>query len=145
MKTNEFVKIIKEVIRQEVKKAVRDELNTFLTEMYTPTTKKSTPTVQKPIKKAIQQPKVDNYKAMHSTNVYGPLGDILQETANGMSHADYNDWGDIGTYTSEHAMGSGVSMGDNLSGDDLPDISTNSLIKDYSAVLKAADKYVKGQ
>lgn len=145
MKTNEFVKIIKEVIRQEVKKAVRDELNTFLTEMYTPTTKKSIPTVQKPIKKAIPQPKPNNFKMTHPTNIYGPLGDILQETANGMSHADFNDWGDMGIYTSDHAIGSGISMGEALNSEDLPDISTNSLIKDYSAVLKAADKYSKGQ
>jgi hypothetical protein len=137
MKTNEFVKIIKQVIREEVKKAVRDELNSFLTEVYKPTAvKKKAPVMApNPVKKTMPQSKANNFDS------YGPLGGLLQETAANMSSADFNDWGDMGTYTSADA---GSSLAHVMGEDDLPDSSTNSLIKDYSAVLKAAEMHAKG-
>jgi hypothetical protein len=155
MKTNEFVKIIKQVIREEVKKAVKDELNTFLTEVYTaPSKSKVTPKTNKQVRPAVAaQPKTNNF------DMYGPLSQLLQETANSMTSADYNnnggnDWSDMGTFTSDHISSENMgdfgeynpqlshTFGDN---DDLPNSPTNSLIRDYSAVMKAADDYKMGK
>ena len=88
----------------------------------------------------------------------GPLGDLLNETATSMMNESYQEeeWPDMngGALTADHAQGGVQSMASlsALMDDDAPlpeaggySDPTRAFMKDYSAVLKAADQHSMGR
>lgn len=145
MKAINFIKVLRKIIREEVKQVVREELKSvkpLISERhrYTAT----------PIKKVVkpdsikQEPARRNYPLV---TIDGALGDILNETANSMynNQEQYEEWPDMngGPVTSEHVgdmdMMNGFSTPQqaysNMSGD-----PANMFMKDYSKVLKSAEE-----
>lgn len=88
----------------------------------------------------------------------GPLGDLLNETATSMMNESYQEeeWPDMngGALTADHAQMGVQSMASlsALMDDDAPlpeaggySDPTRAFMKDYSAVLKAADQHSMGR
>ena len=154
MKASDFVNLMRKVIREEVRSIVREELKTikpllkettqqgFKAGLPAAAPKAATPT-RKP---AITPPTFE-----------GPLAGLLNETYESMINEPMQDdeWPDMngGALTADHAQ-MGVQSMSSLSAmmdDDspLPDMGgykdpTRAFMKDYSAVLKAADGHRMG-
>ena len=149
MKAVDFAKILKEIIKKEVRTVIREELKSALSgvqqtsrapksanEMFLSNPK---PKINKPIKPMVKTGNVG-------------LDSILAETANSIRQGqvstipddDYADMG--GMFTSDQAQGFGYgSM--NYGNDDNenalpynPNDPTSAFIKDYSQVLKKAEE-----
>jgi len=158
MKSSQFIKIIQEVISREVKKAVRTELRVALAEglvIPTPTVKQPIKVSNSTTKQSSSKPQANNpiKKALKNDfSLYGPLAEILQETANNLTPGDFkneNEWPDMGTFTAEQApmppssLMSSMDTDFDSNSEDLEGFDPgNKYIKDYSAVLKAADNHV---
>lgn len=115
MKLSAFKSMLRELIREEVQQAVRKELK-VLTEQKKPTSKEAS----KQIKQYTPQrtaPLVTLDEPFR-TNVGGPLGDLLQETANNMAGFEESSFEEANP---DFPMGS---------------TGTDVFIKDYSEVLK---------
>lgn len=139
MNAKNFMSILRKVIREEVRTAVRLEVKQLLQEQQ----KSQLP---KQAKQVAQQ------KRPSPVVFDGPLSSILNETAQSMysSPAEQEAWQDIGggTFTADSAESFGLSALMNqetavadsapshFSGD-----PTMAFIKDYSSVMKAADKF----
>lgn len=133
--------VLRKVIREEVRTAVRQEVKQLLQEQQKPTPPRT-------VKQAPQQ------KRPAPVAFDGPLSSILNETAQSMYNSPVEDdgWQDLGggTFTAEQAEGFGLSALMNqetgvvdsapmhFSGD-----PTMAFVKDYSAVMKAADQFSK--
>ena len=155
MKASEFVNLMRKVIRDEVRTIVREELKTIkpllketaqqgLNTSFKQGLPAKTPKVAAPTRKpSIKPPTFE-----------GPLASLLNETYESMlneGHQEEEEWPDMngGALTADHAQ-VGVQSMSSLSAmmdDDapLPDASgygdpTRAFMKDYSAVLKAADR-----
>lgn len=134
MKGSEFIKLLRKVIREEVRDVVREELKSIkpmIIENKTRPTIKQVPSQQK----MQQKP--------HYT-IDGAFSRILKETADSMNsnHAtEMEDWPDMngGLMTSEQvtpAMNYSAPSNNMQSHSSDP---TAGLMRDYSAVLKSAD------
>lgn len=148
MKGSEFINIMRKVIREEVRAVVKDELSymkTLINEIKTKQPETKAPALQQ----KRQAPPVKRSQPI--VQLDGMLGDILNETAQSMLNESAG-------YDSETA--DWPSMGDMMTSDDIPAIShmmpqsqpqiqqnrfdpdpTAAFIKDYSAVMKAADAH----
>jgi hypothetical protein len=148
MKSIDFIKVLRKVIREEVRTVVKEEL-----QAYKPLLKETTKQVTtKPIAQKAQ-PKV---KPMPDLGVKGPLADVLKETYAAMQQTPTsimegyedidttNDWPDMngGTFTSEHAPAMAPTRPQPTQRFN-PDPMAG-LMKDYSAVMKAADQHAQG-
>jgi hypothetical protein len=154
MKASDFVNLMRKVIREEVRSIVREELKT-IKPLLKETTQQgfkaglpaATPKAATPARKpAITPPTFE-----------GPLAGLLNETYESMINEPMEDdeWPDMngGALTADHAQ-VGVQSMSSLSAmmdDDspLPDGGgysdpTRAFMKDYSAVLKAADQHRMG-
>jgi len=139
MKAIDFVKVLKKVIREEVRQVVKEELKALK-----PLINERQNVV--PAKKVVKQESVRrNYPLV---TIDGALGDILNETANSMyanNSNEYDEWPDMngGPMTSEHAGDMGMMDGfsdsrqtyTNMTGD-----PASMFMKDYSKVLKSAEE-----
>lgn len=150
MKSVEFIKVLRKVIREEVRTVVKEEL-----EAYKPLLKEVTKQVtSKPIAQKPQaQPKP---KPMPDLGIKGPLADVLKETYASMHQAPTsimegyedlditNDWPEMngGTFTAEQAPAMSPTRSQPTQRFN-PDPMAG-LMKDYSAVMKAADQYAQG-
>ena len=142
MKSNKLVSLIKEVVKQEVKKQVTDIL---INETNIPKTK---PVVKK--KKVVEKKYTDN----------PTLNKILNETAN---QEEYQTLGG-GTFDSSRAtelLGYGSSLGNDeikrevaaattmrdagINPEAAPEHLKDALTRDYSGLMKAIDKKKKGK
>lgn len=131
MKAIDFVKIIRKVIREEVRTVVKEELKAFK------------PTIVEAKKKpapiqAVQQP----VRKTPLVSFDGALADILNETAQSMmSNPEEESWPDMngGPITSEYAQTTRPQSSYNFSGD-----PTDQYVRDYSSVMKAADAKAQG-
>ena len=137
MNAKNFMLVLRKVIREEVRTAVRQEVKQLLQEQ------------QKvvPVKSVRQAP---HQKRTPPVMFDGPLSSILNETAESMySSPQQEEWQDMGggAFTADQAQGFGLSALMNqetavadstshFSGD-----PTMAFIKDYSSVMKAADKF----
>lgn len=154
MKASDFVNLMRKVIREEVRSIVREELKT-IKPLLKETTQQgfktglpaATPKAALPARKpAITPPTFE-----------GPLAGLLNETYESMISEPMEDdeWPDMngGALTADHAqvgvqsMSSLTAMMDDDS--PLPDGGgysdpTRAFMKDYSAVLKAADQHRMG-
>jgi hypothetical protein len=142
MKSTDFIKILKEVIKREVRSVIREELTTALKPSVTeskhkPTTKKlqqSSPT-HSSINDIISNTAIEN----------SPIKDILKETAMSMQSGasqgilEEEGWQDMGgMMTADQAQGFGhMTQQSNLSQQVAPS-STDAFIKDYSQVLQSS-------
>ena len=145
MKASQFASILRKLIHEEVRSAVKEELKPI---------KALLSEGRKPIK-AIQPQKSNVPKRTTPLVTFeGPISQILNETAQNMN-ATQEEWPEMNgnMLTSEHAQNFGatslMSMMDS-DNDELPSIGrhadpTTSFIKDYSAVMKAADQYASGK
>ena len=147
MKSIDFIKVLRKVIREEVRTVVKEEL-----QAYKPLLKETTKQVTtKPIvQKAQPKP-----KQMPDLGIKGPLADVLKETyasmqqvpasiMEGYEEADTNEWPDMngGTFTSEQAPAMPPTRTQPTQRFN-PDPMAG-LMKDYSAVMKAADQHAQG-
>lgn len=148
MKGSEFINLMRKVIREEVRAVVKDELSymkTLINEIKTKQPETKAPALQQ----KRQAPPVRRSQPI--VQLDGVLGDILNETAQGMLNESMG-------YEDETAEW--PSMGDMMTSDDIPAMShmmpqaqaptqhnrfdpdpTSAFIKDYSAVMKAADAH----
>lgn len=144
MKGSEFINLMRKVIREEVRAVVKDELGyikTLISE-----TKAKQPEYRAPQQKKQTTPV---RRSQPLVQLDGILGDVLNETANSMLNesAGYED-----------QTADWPSMGDMMTTDDIPALAhmtpsapmqsnrfdpdpTAAFIKDYSAVMKAADAH----
>lgn len=134
MKGSDFIKILRKVIQEEVRTVVKEELKAFAK----PVIQERRSTAPQP---SIQKAKPKRDYPLVSAN--SPLASILKETADSM-YNEQVEWPDMndGPLTSEHAQARGsrqsmVSMDHND--------PTTAFIKDYSAVMKAADAIQQGR
>jgi len=141
MKAVDFAKILKEIIRKEVRTVIRQELREALkTDKQSIRDVQSTthaPVTQKPI------PKTGNTS----------LDGILAETANAMRSGHSAPIGDDGAYpdmapqfTADQAQGFGHMASQQTA---MPPSGTDAFVKDYSQVLQSATaihdkKYSRG-
>jgi len=158
MKASDFVNLMRKVIREEVRSIVREELKTIK-----PLLKETT---QQGLNASLKQglpaktPKVaapTRKPAITPPTFEGPLAGLLNETYESMINEPMHDdeWPDMngGALTADHAQ-MGIQSMSSLSAmmdDDspLPDGGgysdpTRAFMKDYSAVLKAADAHRMG-
>jgi len=138
MKGSEFIKLLRKVIREEVRDVVREELKSIkpmIIENKTRPTIKQVAPQQKMQQKPQQKPQY---------TIDGAFSRILKETADSMNsnHAtEMEDWPDMngGLMTSEQltpAMNYSAPSNNMQSHSSDP---TAGLMRDYSAVLKSAD------
>jgi|TARA_R100000030_G_scaffold92505_1_gene78132 hypothetical protein len=132
MKAVDFAKILKEIIKKEVRTVIREELKEALKTNKQPVrdiqSTTHAPVTQKPI------PKTGNTS----------LDGILAETANAMRSGLSAPIGDDGAYpdmasqfTADQAQGFGHMMQDTMPAVN-PNDPTSAFVKDYSQVLKSA-------
>lgn len=148
MKALEFAKLLRKLIREEVTTIVREELKAIKPLLM----EKASNNVAKERVIPTQKPKQPQPKRTIPTVSFdGPLADILNETAQSMYKTPQEEeWPDMGgTYTSDQVPAMGFSNENNIgsfdAGDALPSYgSTAAFIKDYSAVMKAADNFKQG-
>ena len=146
MNTKNFVKILKKVVKEEMRSVIKEELTEILREGLKPTISEVTtnePTTRHKIPTA---PKPARKKLADSVKIEGPLGDILRETANSLQNGSadpikedqtgaYPDMAP--TFQANDAEGFGVARDsahtqvETMSGD-----PTNQFVKDYSKVLQ---------
>jgi hypothetical protein len=133
MKGSDFIKVLRKVIREEVRTVVKEELKAIK-----PIIAERQVT---PVQPRREQPKPKREYPLVALN--GPLASILKETADSM-YNNQEEWPDMndGPLTTEHAQArsprqSMVSMD--------PSDPTTAFIKDYSAVMKAADAIQQGR
>jgi hypothetical protein len=150
MTSKTFIKVLREIISTEVRKAVRAELQ-LLNE------KKDAPDHRKTINHGMQMYKAVNRKEkQYSKN--SALNNILNETANSMRPAELNSngktvsWDSMPTMTADDAMNFGhmtstpnAAPATDLEGkpvnmEALPEELTAAFTRDYSDLLKAMDK-----
>jgi hypothetical protein len=147
MKASEFASILRQVIREEVKMAIKEELKPI---------KALLAEQKKPIQKTAptQLPKPAPRRSAPIVSFDGPLGSILNETAQTMYREPAEDWPDMngGAFTADDAHSFGAASLSSMLGqeDALPATSygsdpTMAFMKDYSAVLKAADQHAGGR
>jgi hypothetical protein len=152
MKASDFVNLMRKVIREEVRAIVREELKTIK-----PLLKETKSTTMQPASIPQVKQKPIQKRTTPIVSFDGPLGDLLNETATSMMNESYEEeWPDMngGALTADHAQ-MGVQSMSSLSAlmdDDapLPEVSgysdpTRAFMKDYSAVLKAADAHSMGR
>jgi hypothetical protein len=120
MKAQEFVKLLRKVIREEVRSVVGDELRRVLNEEIT-TTKPSIPEQTKPKQKTMQRMQYQREYPLVS------MEDIFADTRANMAGFGEDQVGPImeETFNPELPVSSA---------------QTATLIKDYSALLKRADE-----
>jgi len=160
MKASDFVNLMRKVIREEVRSIVREELKTIK-----PLLKE---TAQQGLNASLRQglpaktPKVaapTRKPAITPPIFEGPLAGLLNETYESMLNEgiqEEEEWPDMngGALTADHAQ-MGIQSMSSLSAmmdDDspLPEMGgysdpTRAFMKDYSAVLKAADQHSMGK
>ena len=145
MKASQFASVIKKLIHEEVKLAVREELRPI---------KAMLAEIKKPAKQAPMQGAPIPKRTTPVVTFDGPIGQILNETAQSMNN-QHEEWPDVnnGAFTADQASSFGgtslMSMMES-SPEDLPVSNygsdpTLAFVKDYSAVMKAADQFVGGK
>jgi hypothetical protein len=153
MKATDIVKLMRKVVREEVRSVIQQELTEILREGLQSTIAE----IKQPKRqtRAVTQPAPPPPKRTAPIVTFeGPLGDLLNETAAGMvnEHVE-EEWPDMngGPLTSAHVPGAGMGDLSSLMNDDapLPESSgfgdpTMNFVKDYSAVMKAADAHANG-
>jgi len=139
MNAKNFMLTLRKVIREEVRAAVRQEVKQLLESNQ-----------KAPLTKTTKQ--VPNQKRHSPVLFDGPLSSILNETAESMYSAqNQEEWQDMSeTLTADKAQGFGLSAlmnqntsVDNFTPSNLTGDPTSAFVKDYSAVMKAADKFSK--
>ncbi len=153
MKASDFVNLMRKVIREEVRSIVREELKTIK-----PLLKETKSTTMQPASIPQVKQKPIQKRTTPIVSFDGPLGDLLNETATSMMNESYQEeeWPDMngGALTADHAQMGVQSMASlsALMDDDAPlpeaggySDPTRAFMKDYSAVLKAADQHSMGR
>ena len=153
MKASDFVNLMRKVIREEVRSIVREELKTIK-----PLLKETKSTTMQPASIPQVKQKPIQKRTTPIVSFDGPLGDLLNETATSMMNESYHEeeWPDMngGALTADHAQMGVQSMASlsALMDDDAPlpeaggySDPTRAFMKDYSAVLKAADQHSMGR
>ena len=141
MKAVDFAKLLKEIIRKEVRTVIRQELREALKTNKQPIrdiqSTTHAPVTQKPV------PKTGN----------SSLDGILAETANAMRNGQSAPIGDDGAYpdmapqfTADQAQGFGHMTSQQTA---MPPSGTDAFVKDYSSIMKSAEaihdkKYSRG-
>lgn len=142
MKGSEFVNLLRKVIREEVRSVVKEELKEALKPVILESKARVTQTQpaattqvkQKPVKRTIQNPTFE-----------GPMADLLAETYTSMMANPIDDqeeeWPDMnmGTMTSHMVQGQPMPMSQGGVANMNREVNMNSLMRDYSGVLKAAE------
>ena len=154
MKASDFIKIMRKVVRDEVRTVIQEELRSIKPILNESATK--TVRVKQATEPSLQSAKTK--MPAIKTTFTGPLKDILNQTAQSMLNESYEDdeWPDMnqGALTSEDAQ-VGISSMSSLAtmlNDDAPlpqthntSDPTRAFMKDYSAVLKAAEQHAMGK
>jgi hypothetical protein len=131
MKAVDFAKLLKEIIRKEVRTVIRQELREALKTNKQPIRDVQSithaPVTQKPV------PKTGN----------SSLDGILAETANAMRNGQSAPIGDDGAYpdmapqfTADQAQGFGHMASQQTA---MPPSGTDAFVKDYSSIMKSAE------
>lgn len=144
MKGVEFINILRKVVCEEVRSAVKEELRDFFK-----VRKKTTESVEgfsktTNIKKHTKQ--VSTKPVMKNPMFEGPMGSILAETYASMQNTNNDfdteaEWPEMnmGMLTSNMIPGQPMPISQNNDHNTSGEINMNSLVRDYSQVLKAAE------
>lgn len=131
MKAVDFAKLLKEIIRKEVRTVIRQELREALK-----TKKQPIRDVQSITHAPVTQ------QPIHKTG-NASLDGILAETANAMRSGNSAPIGDDGAYpdmapqfTADQAQGFGHMASQQTA---MPPSATDAFVKDYSAIMKSAE------
>lgn len=116
--------LLKKLIKEAVKEAVREEMDSILSEsVITPT---------KTVESVKYQPYQPPRKPLFNTG--DPIADILNETRNSMTQAEYTNmtvgYSDTENYNNIHQFNSGPEPG--------VDLSTLDFVKNAGAIYKAS-------
>lgn len=146
MKASDFIKILRKVVRDEVRTIVKEEIKALK-----PLLTESKPVIKAKPQQPIAQPK----RSSPLVALDGPLGEILRETAMSMQSTPEpaEEWPEMnqGTYTSDmlgadinedgfiEQPRSNVGNYERMNGD-----PTAAFMRDYSKVMKAADQHAQG-
>lgn len=147
MESKSFIKLLRKVIREECRAAVRTELKSVLNE------NKSSSNDDISLRKMVDKPMVNKLKSKQTFSKNSVLNDLLNETATTAPSQEQMDWSKM-NYKSEMAESFGneqqpqlrpvVSSGINGEpvnmADDKIAASVNAMTKDYSSLMKAIDK-----
>lgn len=157
MKATALVQLMRKVVREEVRSVIQQELTEILKEgLQSTITEIKSPakaTAPKSIKSAPAPARPKRTAPIVTFD--GPLGDLLNETAMGMANNQYDEeeWPDMngGPMTSAHVPQADPSSLMSMMDDEAPlpastgyGDPTMNFVKDYSAVMKAADAHAGG-
>lgn len=138
MNAKNFMLTLRKAIREEVRAAVRQEVKQLLQEQNRP----AASTLKR--QQSVQQMRTP------PVSFDGPLASILNETAQNMySSQQQEEWPDMGeTFTADRAQSFGLSALMNQEAAVVDSTApsfggdpTMAFVKDYSKVMKAADKF----
>ena len=150
MTSKTFIKVLREIISTEVRKAIRSEMKLINEE-------KAVHNHEKTINHGMQLHKaVAKKERQYSSN--SALNDLLNETANSMSPGEMPSanksvqWDSMPTMTADNAMAFGYAdpspnvvpatdlQGKAVNTNTLPEDLTAAFTRDYSGLMKAIDK-----
>jgi hypothetical protein len=154
MKGLEFISLIRKVIREEVRTAIKEELKSLkpiIAENATKSVKPKTPPPPQTQQRQIQ-------RTTPLVTLEGPLGDILRETAESLhtngnyvneSYGETEDWPDMNNGASYGSDDVPMTMMSQIEPTNQRQSSMSSFdadptamfVKDYSGVMKAADAH----
>ena len=143
MKGSEFINLMRKVIREEVRAVVKDELG------YIKTLIAESKTKQPEYKAPQQRPAAPVRRSQPIVQLDGVLGDILRETQESMLNesagysAETEEWSHMGELmTSDHVPSMAQMMAPpTMQSNRFDPDPTAAFVKDYSAVMKAADAH----
>jgi len=140
MKAVDFAKLLKEIIRKEVRTVIRQELQEALKTNKRPLKKKGTTRTHTDIHSTTHAPVTQ--QPIHKTG-NSSLDGILMETANAMRSGNSAPIGDDGAYpdmapqfTADQAQGFGHMASQQTA---VPPSGTDAFVKDYSSIMKSAE------
>jgi hypothetical protein len=136
MKSTDFIRILREVIKKEVRSVIREELQSALKpSSVTESHPRKTTTPQRSFKPVTSNTAIQN----------SPIRDILEETARSMRSSEASgipeedEWQDMGgMMTADQAQGFGHMAQHNNQTQQSTPSSTDAFIKDYSQVLQSS-------
>ena len=137
MKSTDFIKILREVVKKEVRSVIREELQSAL---------KPSSVTESNYKQTTNKPQRSFNQVTNNTAIQNsPIKDILEETAMSMrsgateSIPEEDGWQDMGgMMTADQAQGFGHMAQHNNPTQQAVPSSTDAFIKDYSGVLQSS-------
>lgn len=146
MKATDFTKVLREIVRKEVRTVIREELNEALAKIKAPQPSR-TPTSAREM--FLSNPKPKPAQPLQRLTGNASLDSILAETANDLRNgrstpiqdSGNGGWDTMGHFGAEDAQTFGMMQEDAYDGDFGSYDPTAAFMKDYSGVLENSYKH----